>query len=282
MSLVSANLAAFTAVVRTGSFTKAALSLSVTQSALSQRIASLEEELRTTVLIRDRKGVRLTDAGEKLLRYCQSKEALEADFLSSFQSGGFARPSYRIAGFSSVIRSLVLPAVARLSSGSGEAHLNILTREIPELPGLFRQAEADYLLTYQPSPLEGVETICLGYEEYVLVRSKKGKSPWYLDHHEEDRITLDYLKHTGHKNLKIPRRYLDEVYSLIDGVKLGLGMAVLPRHLIDGDAELRIVEPRQSLRLPVWLHYWKQPYPIQSHLALVAALEKRAREILSS
>lgn len=55
------------AAIRTGSFRKAALELDCTQSAVTQAMNSLENELGCKVLKRNHNGVRLTSAGEELL-----------------------------------------------------------------------------------------------------------------------------------------------------------------------------------------------------------------------
>lgn len=57
----------FITVVDLGSLTKAAEQLSLTQSAVSHAIASLEEELGFTLLIRNRSGIKLTTEAERML-----------------------------------------------------------------------------------------------------------------------------------------------------------------------------------------------------------------------
>ncbi|MFH9075233.1 LysR family transcriptional regulator [Streptomyces alboflavus] len=66
------QLAAFVAIADHGSFTKAADSLGVTQSAVSHAIAGLEAELRVGVMRRDRSGVDLTEAGSRILEHARS------------------------------------------------------------------------------------------------------------------------------------------------------------------------------------------------------------------
>src|SRR5713226_9825104 len=56
-------------VVSRGSFSAAAEALSYTQSAVSQAIARLEQETGTTLVIRDRRGVRPTAAGATLVEH---------------------------------------------------------------------------------------------------------------------------------------------------------------------------------------------------------------------
>jgi LysR family nitrogen assimilation transcriptional regulator len=61
----------FLAIVDHGSVSKAALSLFIAQSALSQQIAKLEEELGTTLLQRSSKGVRVTESGLAFYEHAQ-------------------------------------------------------------------------------------------------------------------------------------------------------------------------------------------------------------------
>ena len=55
-----------------GSFSAAAEALSFTQSAISQQIAALERETGTTLVQRNARGVRLTEAGEALVRHTEA------------------------------------------------------------------------------------------------------------------------------------------------------------------------------------------------------------------
>jgi LysR family glycine cleavage system transcriptional activator len=59
----TAALMAFDAVARTGSFTAAAAILDLTQGAISRQIAQLEEQLGTSLVEREARGVRLTEKG---------------------------------------------------------------------------------------------------------------------------------------------------------------------------------------------------------------------------
>ncbi|WP_201841922.1 LysR family transcriptional regulator [Microvirga zambiensis] len=62
----------FVGVVEAGSFTKAATNLNVAQSALSLHVRQMEEGFGTQLLVRDRTGISLTDAGEKLLKHART------------------------------------------------------------------------------------------------------------------------------------------------------------------------------------------------------------------
>lgn len=275
MKIAANSLEAFLAVARAAHFSRAAESLSISQSALSQRILNLESQLETTLFVRDRAGARLTPEGEELLRYAQAQESLEEEFLASRKNEGFSG-SLRVGGFSSITRSMLLPALAPLCR-QHPLRLSIFSREMSQLPDLLRQGEADLVVLDHALEREGVKAELLGYEENVLVRSRKWqKKPvaaadFFLDHDAEDLTTQRYLQKFGARKdqagRKIERRFLDEVYNLVEGVRLGLGQAVLSRHLLEGDKELEIVDPEKVLKTPVWLHYPEQAYYPKLHMA---------------
>jgi DNA-binding transcriptional LysR family regulator len=68
----TAVLAAFEAAARTGSFTRAAEEVDLTQSAVSRQIRGLEEQLGAELFVRERQAVRLTQAGECYAREVRS------------------------------------------------------------------------------------------------------------------------------------------------------------------------------------------------------------------
>jgi DNA-binding transcriptional LysR family regulator len=59
----------FLAIVEAGSFVRAAERLNVTQTTVSARVRSLEDQLRRPVFLRNKAGVTLTAAGEQFLRF---------------------------------------------------------------------------------------------------------------------------------------------------------------------------------------------------------------------
>src|SRR6185295_9151203 len=81
MTLAAHQLDAFLAVAETGGFSRAAKRLGVTQPALSQRIQQLETELKRRLFVRSPSGITMTEAGVRLLRYCEVKRALESEVL---------------------------------------------------------------------------------------------------------------------------------------------------------------------------------------------------------
>ncbi len=263
MRMSSKHLEAFRALAQTKSFSRAADQLHVTQSALSQRIALLEEELAVTLLIRDKKGLRFTEAGERLIQLTQVWEHLENEFLQDLRGEGQHSGEVRIAGFSSVMRSLVLPTVQELSVKYPQVQVNLLIRQVRDLAAHLRSSEADWIVTLAKIDREDVQCELVGYEQNVMIQKKNYGGPdIFLDHDAEDPTTLEYFREFPAKKVgrALRRRYVDDVYGILDGVKLGLGRAIFPRHMLRGEAAVEILQPRQVYSVPVYLCSRKLPY----------------------
>jgi DNA-binding transcriptional LysR family regulator len=105
------QLRALVAVAAHGNFSEAAMSLLISQSAVSHAIATLEAQLGVILLYRGRQGASLTPVGARILKHAQemlnSLENLgkEADLSKGLQGG-----QVRIASFRSVATH-VLPDV---------------------------------------------------------------------------------------------------------------------------------------------------------------------------
>src|ERR671939_1120936 len=83
-----------------GSFSAAADALNFTQSAVSQQIAALEREAGTKLVERSARGIRLTDAGEALVRHTESVLANLAEAEAELEAiAGIRGGRVRLAAF---------------------------------------------------------------------------------------------------------------------------------------------------------------------------------------
>jgi DNA-binding transcriptional LysR family regulator len=104
------DLAGFAAVVREGSFTRAAAQLGVTQSALSQTIRSLERRLDLKLLNRTTRSVSPTQAGERLYLTVGPRFAdIEAELAVLGELRGKPAGTVRITATEHAVRTLVWP-----------------------------------------------------------------------------------------------------------------------------------------------------------------------------
>jgi DNA-binding transcriptional LysR family regulator len=105
----------FREVANLGSFSRAAESLSLTQSAVSQQVASLEREAGTRLLDRGRGGLRPTPAGERLLAHAQViAERLRLADAQVAELAAQAAGELKVGAFPSALATIVPTALTRL------------------------------------------------------------------------------------------------------------------------------------------------------------------------
>lgn len=278
----SLQLEAFLAVAAELHFTRAARRLGLTQSALSQRVANLEDGLGVTLLVRDRAGVRLTEEGARLLRHARACERLEEEALADLRpsTGGLAG-SLRIAGYSSIVRSVLAPALSDLVRDHAGVQIQLLARELRELPAMLQRGEVDLIVLDHELTRRGLEHRVLGHEENVLVAAERARDGWYLDHDPDDTTTEAFFGLQRRVPATMRRCYLDDIYGLLDAAIAGWGRAVIPRHLARTAPSLRVVRGLKPLVTPVVLHFHAQPFYPSLHVAAVAALEHECSRLLS-
>ena len=284
MNLNRDNLLAFYEVYKHNSFTKAAKNLHLTQSALSHRIRNLERDLEVTVFDREPTGLRLTDAGTKLLRYCQTQIQVEEELLRDLRdsSADGLTGTLRIGSVSSLAWSIVTPAIAKLIRDNIGVHVDIIAREVSELPGLFKRGRFDFLVTTDRLNDAGLDEQFLGYETYVLIEPimRTSRSNVFLDHHEEDKFTLNFLEFHKQKTEGLVRSFMDDNHGIIAGVKAGFGVAVVPVHILAGERGIKIKKRFKSQKHPVYLYFRKQPFYSKLHNAVALEIAAQVPRLL--
>jgi DNA-binding transcriptional LysR family regulator len=137
-------------VVAAGSFSAAAEALSYTQSAISQSIARLERETGTPLVIRDRRGVRPTAAGEALVGHAETifaqVEAAEAEVAAVL---GVRTGRLRVASFPSAGATLMPLAVARFRQAHPDVSLTLAEGEPEQIGPRLRAGEFDLALLFE-------------------------------------------------------------------------------------------------------------------------------------
>jgi len=104
------DLAAFAAVVRARSFTRAAAQLGVSQSALSQTVRALERRLDLKLLNRTTRSVSPTEAGERLYQTVGPRLAdIEAELAVLGELRGRPAGTVRITATEHAVRTLIWP-----------------------------------------------------------------------------------------------------------------------------------------------------------------------------
>jgi len=138
------RLRVLTELADRGSFSGAAEALDYTQSAVSKQVAALEREVRTQLVVRDLRPVRLTPAGEALARHARAvlqqlavAEA-ELDAIAALETGRL-----RVGTYASVGATLVVQAVAAFRKRHPAVELTLVEAGRDKLVEDVRSGELD-------------------------------------------------------------------------------------------------------------------------------------------
>lgn len=262
MKLSNLGLQAFHHCALTLNVTEAAMKLGITQSALSQRLASLESDLEVTLFIRDPKGLILTAEGERLLRFTQSSVGLEDELLQALKGNRHELGGpVRIAGFSSILRSMIIPTLAPFFRRHPKVHGDFQSYEVFELPKVLATGRADLVILDYELGKKGIIQESIGVEEYVVIESVKYQSPQdvYLDNGPHDNATESFFQFQS-KEQPYRRSFMGDVYGIIEGVEEGLGRAVMSKHLVSKNKKVKILKGFRPYKRPIVLHYYERSF----------------------
>src|SRR5918998_1882010 len=136
-------------VAARGSFSAAAEALSFTQSAVSQQIAALEREAGAVLVQRSARGVRLTEAGEALVRHTEGIMARLAEAEAELEAiAGLRGGRLRMAAFESAGATLMPLAIAAFREKHPAVELSMTLGEPEANEPQLKSGEADLALGF--------------------------------------------------------------------------------------------------------------------------------------
>jgi DNA-binding transcriptional LysR family regulator len=169
------HLRALLAVADGGSFTHAAETLAVTQSAVSQGVAALEAALGGTLIERDRSGVQLTDLGECVALHGREILArVESIRQEAAAARGLADGKLRIGSFPSVSAAILTPLLCEFRSRFPGIELVLLEGGDAEITQWLENHVVDLGVLTMPAAGDaptnnGLITMPLGQDEWMAV-----------------------------------------------------------------------------------------------------------------
>ncbi|MFJ4963106.1 HTH-type transcriptional regulator GltC [Streptomyces sp. ADI96-02] len=144
------HLRVLRAVAATGSFSAAARELGCTQPAVSQQMKALESSAGTALLIRTGREMRLTQAGEALVRHAAGILAgLTAAEEEVAAIAGLRAGRVRLVSFPSGSSSLVPAALAALRAEHPGTRVSLVEAEPPRSVDLLREGDCDIALAFR-------------------------------------------------------------------------------------------------------------------------------------
>jgi LysR family transcriptional regulator, nitrogen assimilation regulatory protein len=243
----------FVTVVDSGSFSKAARELRMTQPTLSQQIASLESHLGRSLLVRGARAVMVTEAGRVLYRHAQllrrqMRQAVE-DIHNAGESGvGGVSLGLATCGAAA---TLALPVLARMLDHHPELRLQISDNFAGVLSEWIMSGRIDLALVYGMGPVHGVQFDPLFFEELFLIAPsdfphalRDGRLPLHALRDEPFILpsTVHFLRPLIERACLAqgfrPRvvAEVDSLSGLLETLRHGLGVTILPRAALEQEA----------------------------------------------
>jgi LysR family nitrogen assimilation transcriptional regulator len=164
------SLTYFVRIAELGSITRAASHLRLAQPALTRHVQRLEEELGVALFTRANRGVRLTEAGEKLLESA-SRILRDIERTGDEIRAQDAHPSGRIVfGVTSTLCPVLVPELfARMRSDFPRVELKVMHAGMVRLEAFLIDGQADVALLSELSRSRLIVSNRLAEEEMVLV-----------------------------------------------------------------------------------------------------------------
>lgn len=276
-------LRSFQAVVRLGSFTRAADELNLTQAAISQHMARLEAQTGR-LFIRQGRQLELTPSVQTLLIYAQEVDIAQKRFFRTLSADGPVNGSVALM----VPGSVGLKLYPELLAWQIELPaISIEMRFAPEpsiIQALLDQTTELGIVTYTASD-ERLSYTRLGQEQLCLVLPAQSEARgWddlqqlgWINHPDGTAMATRWLARAfpGKRLSDIPERgFINQISLILQPVALGLGFAILPQHAVkafQAQDAIRIWPLAPTLSDTLWLAH-RNEWPLSQQARLAAEI----------
>lgn len=164
------QLKVFVEVARQKSFSRAAETIFLTQPTVSAHIKALEREIGTPLLDRGRRELRLTAAGEVLLRYAEQLLEIKREAFSAIQGEGRIIKGHLEIASSSVPGAYILPGLMKsFLKKYVDVTFAVLLRDTQQVYESVRDYSYDLGFVGEPVHHDSLEQIKLLPDELVLI-----------------------------------------------------------------------------------------------------------------
>jgi LysR family transcriptional regulator (chromosome initiation inhibitor) len=282
-----AALEALAAVVREGSFERAARRLHVTPSAISQRIKQLEERVGQ-VLVQRGTPCTGTDAGRRLCLHVEQVALLENQWRRTnpdlLPDTPAPAPTLQLAVNADSLSTWFMDAMAAFTAGGNE----LLDLRIDDQEHTGERLRAGEVIAAVTATGSGIGSAIAGCNTWPLgtMRYVAAASPGFIARHfaggvtaaalarapimvydRKDRLQDQWMQAHGlASRAQAPRHFLPSNYGYVRACEVGMGWGMHPTVLIErqlADGTLALLLPDAALDVPL---YWAHPRSAQQAL----------------
>jgi LysR family nitrogen assimilation transcriptional regulator len=244
------QIESFVRVAELGSFTKAAAALGIAQPLLSRHVRQLEVELHQNLLLRNGRGVTLTEAGLVLLEHGRGilhQVAVAQEELGSVRGALSGRVSIGLPP--SLSKLTTVPLTLEFRRALPHAQLSLTEGFSVLMVESLRAGRLDMAVLYNPPPSPDLEMSLLHEDELILIAGQKSPQATTA---LKPRVPLSALAdlpliapsrpnafrlliETEMQRINCKPRIaleIDGLNAILELVKEGLGYAVLPAYTL--------------------------------------------------
>jgi LysR family transcriptional regulator, chromosome initiation inhibitor len=289
------QLAALAAVIRQGSFERAAASLHVTPSAISQRIRLLEERVGAVLIVRGQPCT-ATAAGTRLCQHAERvallEGALQAELspfpLSAKPGSQPSAPAFRkvrLAVNADSLATWFIPVMA----AAGDWLFDLVLDDQDNSADWLRHGEVAAAVTAHADPVPGCDSHPLGILRYRATASPAFVARWFsqgitpealalapcLEFNAKDRLQQRWLTQVSGGMLTPPCHRLPSSQAFIDAALAGVGWGLNPDPLTESliaTGRLLPLNPADAVAALDVALYWQTSRMLASALAPLTSI----------
>ena len=271
-----AALECLAALADAGSFERAAQQLAITQSAVSQRLRTLETGLGRLLVVRSR-PLRFTEPGKLLLRHARQMQAMRADIAREIGATLSQDEHLPIAVNADSLATWVLPALdavvqAGLQQGFG---LELIVDDQDFTHESLREGRVLGCVSTVAEALRGCSVTPLGCMRYVAVaspgfiqqampqglnRGNFAKLPWLVFNRKDDNHAVWVGQAFGLSGPRLVERHVPSTEAHARAAVQGWGIAVMPEQMAApalAAGKLQALHAEVHVDVLLHWHQWK-------------------------
>lgn len=236
------DLTIFKQVVESGGITRAAEKLNRVPSNITARVKKLEDELGTSLFLREKNRLKISAAGKRLLEYAQQILALSQEAIAELQQ---SKPTgiLNVGAMEAVAATRLVEPVVKFHHAFPDIELNITTAPTGDLIDKILMGDLDMAFVADPPRDDRLNILPIYQETLILVSDlhhKMIKKPTDLkleptllgfNHNCAYRTRLtDWLKQ-GSIIAKVVE--INSYHTLLSCVAAGMGVGIVPQALLE-------------------------------------------------
>jgi LysR family transcriptional regulator (chromosome initiation inhibitor) len=284
-----AALDCLAALADDGNFERAAQRLSITQSAVSQRLRTLEAQVGQLLVVRSR-PLRLTEPGKVLLRFARQLQAMRADVAHELGVDAAAGQRLPIAVNADSLATWVMPALDALVHEGVSLELVVDDQDFTH--DWLRQGAVLGCVSTVSEALRGCRVVPLGVMRYTavaspgfiadvmpegLTRANFALVPFLVFNRKDDMQPQWVTRAFGVRSPRLQERFVPSSEAYVRAALMGWGVGVVPELQVRGlleTGDLVTLRPEVGLEVRLFWHQWKLGPDGATPSARVALLDR--------